>query len=175
MSLGKKDLRPIPSHGTALAPPTEMPQIEEVPLARCRLDGEEAVPGATLRYVPMADLDLWRFLMEGRHGRRVSIEAVSVWVPERACWWGPEVVPEDLVPVLRLVFERPGPGGVRVPMERFFPAESAQKAVSALLSHFPGAEAPRQVDAIPGYFLGRGPLAGRALRPGPTVPRLSAP
>ena len=51
--------------------------------------------------------------------------------------------------------ELPGPNGVPVPIERFFPAETYPEAQEALLSHY---ENPERVVAIPGYFV---PAAGR--------------
>jgi hypothetical protein len=56
------------------------------------------------------------------------------------------------------LFEKAGPGGVRVPVERFFPAETFPEAKAALLSHF-DARCRWTLDARPGYF-----VAGAARR-----------
>jgi len=107
----------------------------------------------TLRYIPLAEFELWQHLMESRHGRGVTVEEVSLWVSEQAAWWNSGFAAENLVPVLRVRFERPGPNGVLVPIERFFPAETYPQAQEALLRHFEGASRPRNLFATPGYFL----------------------
>jgi hypothetical protein len=128
-----------------------MRTLERIPMVRCRLDGSEEV--ATLRYIPLVEFDLWRHLMESRHGRSVSVEAVSVWVPEHAAWWNSGCAPEALEPVLRVRFERPGPDGVPIPVERFFPAESYPRAQEALLAHYHGRLGHDSFVATPGYFV----------------------
>jgi hypothetical protein len=125
---------------------------ERVALVRCRLDGPEAELTAAVRFVPLSEFELWRFLMETRHRRRVTVEAVSVWMAEESAAWNSGFAPEDLEPVLRIRLELPGPYGVPVPVERFFPAETYPRAQEALLSHMPvGRGAP--MTATPGYFL----------------------
>src|SRR6266581_1217571 len=106
---------------------------EGVPMVRCRLDGDESV--ATLRYIPLAEFELWRHLMETKHGRSIAVEQVSLWVPEETAWWNSGYGADDLEPVLRVSFERPGSNGVPVPVERFFPAETYPRAQEALLAH----------------------------------------
>jgi hypothetical protein len=125
-------------------------------MVRCRLDGA-AYGTETLRYVPLSEFELWRFLMERRHGRQVTVEAVSHWISEDAAWWNSGYAADDLEPVVRIRFERPGPSGVPVPVERFFPAETYPLAQEALLAHF---ESPRLMAATPGYFI---PSASRGL------------
>jgi hypothetical protein len=118
-------------------------------MVRCRLNG--VTYGAeTLRYVPLSEFELWRYLMESRHGRQVTVEAVSHWISEDAAWWNSGYAADDLEPVVRICFERPGPGGVPVPVERFFPAETYPLAQEMLLAHF---ESPRVLAATPGYFI----------------------
>jgi hypothetical protein len=127
-----------------------MPQPDAIPLVRCRLDGPEDDPSTSLRYVLLAELDLWQYLMETRHRRRVTIESVSVWIPDvaaRGMW----VLPADVLePVFRISLERPGPQGSMVPVERFFAAETYPLAREALLSHVPGL---RRLRATAGYFV----------------------
>jgi hypothetical protein len=127
-----------------------MPQPEAVPLARCRLDGPEDEPSTSLRYVLLAELDLWQYLMETRHRRRVTVESISVWIPDvaaRGMW----VLPADVLePVFRIRLERPGPQGSLVPVERFFAAETYPLARETLLSHVTGL---RRLRATPGYFV----------------------
>jgi hypothetical protein len=125
---------------------------EQIPLVRCRLDGPDAGSLAALRFIPLAEFELWRFLMETRHRRKVTIEAISVWMAEDAVRWNSGYSAEDLEPVLRVHLDLPGPAGIAVPVERFFPAETYPQAQEALLSHMPGGqEAP--MTATPGYFL----------------------
>jgi len=127
-----------------------MPQPEAVPLVRCRLDGPEDSPSTALRYVPLAEFDLWQYLMESRHRRKVTVEAISVWIPDVAAQ-GMWVLPADVLePVFRVCLERPGPHGVLVPVERFFAVETYPLAREALLSHTPGL---RRLRATPGYFV----------------------
>ena len=125
---------------------------EPVPMVRCRLDGPEDVPERTLRYVPLAEFDLWKHLMETKHRRTVLVEQVSIWVPEDAARWNSGYVAEDLQPVLRVRFQKPGPHGTLFTMERYFPAETYPEAQEALLSHAENA-ACRQLSATPGYFV----------------------
>lgn len=134
---------------------------EGIPMVRCSLDGPEEDSEAAVRYVPLAEFELWRFLMETKHNRRVRVESVSMWVAEAAGRWDPTLSVEDLVPVLRLRFEREGEEGVPVPVERFFPAETYPEASAALLSHYRG---PIRVKATPGYFVPLS-LSQRLVRP----------
>jgi hypothetical protein len=127
--------------------------LEPVPLVRCRLDGAEDWRAETLRYVPLAEFELWRLFMETRHHRRVSIEAVSVWLAEDPTVWNSGFSPDDMEPVLRVRLERPGPHGVPIPVERFFPAETYPVAQEKLLAHIPVEPGMRAVRATAGYFL----------------------
>src|SRR5438093_878509 len=95
--------------GTSLALiRSAMTYSDAIPLVRCRLDGPEDEPSSALRYVLLAEFDLWQYLMEGRHRRRVTIESISVWIPDvaaRGMW----VLPADVLePVFRVRLERPG-------------------------------------------------------------------
>ncbi|MFI5184780.1 MAG: hypothetical protein ACHQNV_10290 [Vicinamibacteria bacterium] len=125
---------------------------ERVALVRCRLDGPNAELASSIRFVPLGEFELWRFLMETRHRRRVLVEAVSLWMAEEAAVWNSGFAPEELEPVLRVRLEMPGPHGVPVPVERFFPAETYPRAQEALLSHMPGGRSA-PVTATPGYFV----------------------
>lgn len=123
---------------------------DRVPMVRCRLDG--AKDFAALRYVPLAEFGLWQYLMENKHGRRVMVEQVSVWVPEEAAVWNSGFEADELEPVLRVRFERPGPHGLMVPVERYFPAETYPEAQEALLHHFDDVPVAR-IEATAGYFM----------------------
>jgi hypothetical protein len=131
---------------------------EQVALVRCRLDGRDDVD--TVRYVPLSEFGLWRYLMEHRHGRSISVDATSLWVAEPASWWNSGFREEELVPVLRLRFERAHGDGVSEIVERFFPAETYPEAQEALLSHFGGPQL-RLVAASPGYFVPAGVAPAR--------------
>jgi hypothetical protein len=131
-----------------------------IPLVRCSLDAPEGAEGA-LRYVPLAEFELWRFLMETKHGRTIYVDSVSLWVAESSGRFDPSLSVEDLVPVLRLRFERVGDSGVPVPVERFFPAETYPEACAALLSHYGG---PLRIRTTPGYFVPLG-VSQRVVRP----------
>jgi hypothetical protein len=63
--------------------------------------------------------------------------------------------------VLRVRFQKPGPQGTMVTVERFFPAETYPEAQEALLSHVENASCSR-MSAMPGYFV---PLHVRTLEP----------
>jgi hypothetical protein len=126
---------------------------DHIPMVRCRLDGGEDGRMATLRYIPLAEFDLWQHLMETRHHRHVTVEEVSLWVSEEAAWWDEGVLADELQPVLRVQFERPGPNGVPVPVERFFPAETYPQAREALLSHFIEVSRLEGLASTPGYFV----------------------
>jgi len=124
-------------------------------MVRCHLDAGQDTRQA--RFVPAAEFELWRHLMETRHLRAVTVDEVSVWVPEAPGAWDSSLDAEALHPVLRIRFEKPGPQGTMVPVERYFPAETYPEAKAALLAHFD----PRcrwSVEATPGYFV---PAAAR--------------
>jgi len=131
---------------------------EPVPMVRCRLDGPQDLPERNLRYVPLAEFGLWQHLMESKHRRAVTVEQVSIWVPEDAARWNSGYFAEDLEPVLRVRFQKPGPQGTMVTVERYFPAETYPEAQEALLSHAENASCSR-LSATPGYFV---PLHVRA-------------
>jgi len=59
---------------------------------------------------------------------------------------------DDLEPVLRVRIDLPGPFGIPVPVERFFPAETYPQAQEAWLAHFEGLSRQRVV-ATPGYVV----------------------
>jgi hypothetical protein len=122
-----------------------------VPMARCRL-GDGAGDDSVQRYVPLTELGLWRYLMETRHRKRVTVEAISVWVPEEPALWNSGYAPEDLEPVLRIEFTVRGHHGALIPVERYFPALSYPKAQEALFSHYV-ADRPSLIKATAGYFL----------------------
>jgi hypothetical protein len=137
---------------------------DNVPIVRCLLDGPEELASSRLRYVPLHEFELWRHLMETRHGRQVSVEAVSLWVPEHPALWNSGYLPDELEPVLRVRLSWLGTLGVATPIERFFPAETYPQAQEALLSHHPLADASARLEATPGYFVpeGRAPLTAAA-------------
>jgi len=136
---------------------------EPVAIVRCRLAGPDEESPRSLRYVPLAEFGLWCHLMETRHRRAVRIESVSVWVAEDAARWNSGWAAEDLEPVLRVQMEVPGPGGIPMPVERFFPAEIYPEAQEALMAHYTGSARPRRVTATPGYFV---PTADRPVAAG---------
>jgi hypothetical protein len=127
-----------------------MKVLDRVPMVRCRLDGRPE--SAALRYVPMAEFGLWQYLMENRHHRRVAVDQVSIWIPEEAASWNSGFEADELEPVLRIRFEKPGPEGLAVPVERYFPAETYPEAQEALLNHFEDVPVSR-IEATPGYFV----------------------
>ncbi len=125
---------------------------EAVPLVRCRLDDGACGPDAQ-RYVPLGEFDLWRHLMETRHGRVVTIEQVSVWLPENPGLWNSGFLPDELEPVVRLRLRWPGRYDVATPVERFFPAETYPRAQQALLSHLPPGAGVGDLQTTAGYFV----------------------
>jgi hypothetical protein len=135
-----------------------MASSEPVPLVRCRLSGPEQELPSSLRYVPLAEFELWKHLMRTRHGREVRVEAVSVWIAEDAARWNSGYAAEDLEPVLRVRLDVASPDGVAVPVERYFPAETYPLAQEALLRHYEGPSRPERIVATPGYFV---PVCGR--------------
>jgi hypothetical protein len=137
---------------------------EQIPMVRCRLDGE-VDEMACVRYVPLAEFELWQHLMKTRHLRTVTVEEISLWVAEDAAWWNSGYAADDLEAVVRVRFERSGPNEVPIPVERFFPAETYPQAQEALLSHFQGATPIRALAATPGYFVPAHSLKTRLIRP----------
>jgi hypothetical protein len=125
-------------------------------MVRCHLaPGDD--PAETLRYVRLVEFELWRYLMETRHGRVVVVEEVSLWIPEDAALLTSSISdPELCEAVVRVSFEVPGSHGFPVPVERFLPAETYPEAEAALLSHFKSDH--WGVTATAGYFV---PAAAR--------------
>lgn len=125
-------------------------------MVRCHLaPGDD--PAETLRYVRLSEFELWRYMMETRHGRVVVVEEASVWVPEEASLLTSAIGDAELCEaVVRLRFEVPGSHGVAVPVERFLPAETYPQAQAMLLSHYESSY--RGVTATAGYFV---PAAAR--------------
>lgn len=133
-----------------------MSRAEPIPIVRCHL-GPCDDPAQALRYVRLAEFELWRYMMETRHGRVVLVEDVSLWVPEDAALLTAEIAdPELCEAVVRIRFDVPGTHGVPVPVERFLPAQTYPEAQAALLSHFESRY--RGVTATAGYFV---PAAAR--------------
>ena len=133
-----------------------MGRYEAIPLVRCHLaPGDD--PAETLRYVRLAEFELWRYMMETRHGRVVVVEEASLWVPEDASLLTSAIGdPELCEAVVRIHFEVPGSHGVPVPVERFLSAETYPEAQAALLAHYESAS--RVVTTTAGYFV---PAAAR--------------
>jgi hypothetical protein len=73
-----------------------------VPMVRCHLDGGEDDPAREVRYIPAAEFELWRHFMETRHFRVITVDEVSVWVPETPAAWDAHEDADALLPVLRL-------------------------------------------------------------------------
>jgi hypothetical protein len=121
-------------------------------LVRCRLDESVGSDAFSVRYVPLSEFRLWRHLMETRHGRFVEVEAVSTWIPEEQAWGEEGRAADELLPVLRVHLDVPGPLG-REPVERYFPAETYPQALQALLSHYQGVRRPVGSNTTPGYFV----------------------
>jgi hypothetical protein len=124
---------------------------DRVPMVRCRV-GDSWSDEAGQRYVPLGEFGLWRYLMETRHRKRVTVEAISVWVPEEPALWNSGYAAEELEPVLRIEFTVRGVHGALVPVERYFAALSYPRAQEALFSHY-GSGSPSVIKATAGYFL----------------------
>src|SRR4030095_7090916 len=97
---------------------TDMTAQDTVPMVRCRLDASEEESPRTLRYVPLDEFGLWRYLMEHRHHRDVWSEEVSIWVAEESARWSSFEGPDQLEPVLRVRFQQVSSDGTPVPVER---------------------------------------------------------
>src|SRR5207247_7894465 len=61
----------------------------------CSSDLAEDDPARALRYVPAAEFELWRHLMETKHRRQVTVDEVSVWVAETPDTWDLEIAAAD--------------------------------------------------------------------------------
>lgn len=121
-----------------------------IPMVRCRLSASPE--NSELRYIPAVEFDLWRHLMLSRYERAVTVEEVSVWVPETPDTWDDRIDVDRLIPVVRIRFDKPGLQGTTVPVVRFFPTETYREAKAALLAHF-DLRCRWSVDVTPGYFI----------------------
>jgi hypothetical protein len=125
---------------------------DTVPMVRCRLDARDESAARTLRYVPLDEFGLWRYMMEHRHRREVTVEEISIWVAEDSARWSSFEGPDSLEPVLRVRFQQVGEDGTPMPVQRFFPAETYPEAQEALLRHYQNGSRSA-VRATPGYFV----------------------
>jgi hypothetical protein len=125
---------------------------DTVPMVRCRLDARDESAAGALRYVPLDEFGLWRYMMEHRHGRQVTVEEISIWVAEDSARWSSFEGPDSLEPVLRVRFQQVDEDGTPMPVQRFFPAETYPEAQEALLRHYDDATRG-VVRATPGYFV----------------------
>ncbi len=121
-----------------------------VAMVRCRLDENRDQP--QVRYVPAAEFDLWRHLMTSKHRRAVTVEHVSVWVPETPDTWDDAIDADRLHPVVRVRFDKAGPQGSVVPVVRYLPTEALPEAKAALLAHF-DLHHRWSAEVTPGYFI----------------------
>ena len=121
-------------------------------MVRCRLEPAED-PSRSVRYVPLDEFELWRFLMETRHKRAIRVEDVSFWVAEEASLLASAEDPEQWEPVLRIAFEARSEYGLPVYVQRFLGAERYPEAQEALLAHFDSADGV--ITATAGYFVPR--------------------
>ena len=129
-----------------------MPQESPLPMVRCRLDGSD--DSSNVRYVPASEFELWRHFMASQHGRPVTVDEVSVWLPEDPAMLDDDIDAETLEPVLRVRFDKPAPEGAdtTVPVVRFLPSETYPEAKEALLGHFDD-ECRESLEETPGYFV----------------------
>ena len=124
-----------------------MASVIAVPLVRCRLaDGDGG-----RRYVPVTEFGLWRHLMESRHGRRVEVEAVSVWIDAESAAGDSRAQGSEAV--LRLRIELPGPFGVAIPIERYAAAEDVEALREVLHSHYGLRMRPGCESLTSGFFV----------------------
>jgi hypothetical protein len=135
---------------------------ERVPMVRCRIGADFSGDDSVQRYVPLAEFGLWQYLMETRHRKQVTVDAISVWVPEEPALWNSGYSADELEPVLRVQFTVRGLHGALIPVERFFPALSYPQAQEALLTHYGRSVEAADVKATAGYFL---PLTAAAVAP----------
>lgn len=126
-----------------------------LPMVRCRLD--DSLDSTDLRFVPAAEFDLWRNLMQTQHNRPVVVDEVSVWVPDTPKVWDAEVDADRLEPVLRVRFAKPAPesAATLVPVVRFMAIETYPEAKEALLAHF-DERCQETLEETPGYFVTAG-------------------
>ena len=131
-------------------------------MVRCRLDG--ALDSSNLRYVPAAQFDLWKEFMSSHHGRLVTVDEVSTWLPESPDILISDIDPERLEPVVRVAFDRdPAEREASIPVVRFLPYDSYPEARAALLGHF-DESCQESLEETPGYFVsGDDPLESEAI------------
>jgi hypothetical protein len=128
-----------------------MPLDHALPMIRCRLDGSD--DSRDVRYVPASEFELWRHFMASQYGRPVTVDEVSVWLPEDPAILDADIEAERLEPVLRVQFEKPAPAAaIVVPVVRFLPSETYPEAKEALLGHF-DEDCRKTLEETPGYFV----------------------
>ncbi len=60
--------------------PTDLFYTDTQKLIRCTIVGRDSVPG--VRFVELENFQLWRYMMEHRHGFRLTNLALGLWVNE---------------------------------------------------------------------------------------------
>jgi len=129
-------------------------------LVRCQvLKESDGLFEADIRYIPVEEFHLWKYLMEAKHGLHVEEPQVMLWVSKeeytshRAFY---DRFPR--IPVSRISFLNPCEGlETLCPVTRYVPTERAPELTRLLIRHYrlPEGEAPDIVRKA-GYCLAHG-------------------
>ena len=122
-------------------------------MVRCRLDGPDDDPARALRYVPLAEFELWRYLMETRHAPRSPSRTSRSGCPRtRRCWTSAIVDPEAASRCCASASRGRARRARRCPSSASSPRRPIREAQEALLAHFEsGLRAA--LTRPPGYFV----------------------
>jgi hypothetical protein len=127
--------------------------MARVDLVRCVIASAREPERAQARYVPADLFDLWRHMMERRHGFAVREVAAAPWIDEatyaREAGTFPPHAAEAVIEV-RFLYPEPGPAPRQV--LRYFPKDEYDAIRQYLVAHFDPARR-QDVTETPGVFL----------------------
>jgi hypothetical protein len=127
--------------------------MARVDLVRCVVASPREPERRQIRYVPADLFDLWRHMMERRHGFAVGEVSAAPWIDQasyaRAAGTLPPHAPEAVIEVR---FLYPDPGPVARQVLRYFPKEEYDGIREYLVAHFDPARR-QDVTETPGVFL----------------------
>ena len=120
--------------------------MRKVELVRCALTGPREPGNRAVRYVPAEIFELWKHLMEHRHGFAVEPEVFSFWFDGATYAARKETFPAHAAEeVVELRFHYPGTAPAGREVLRYFPAAEYDAIRRYMDAHF---EPARREDIV---------------------------
>ena len=111
--------------------------MRQVELVRCTVTSPREPGRAALRYVPSGIFDLWKYMMEHRHGFAVAAPLYSTWFDAATYAARKDALPPHAAQeVIEVRFRYPGPTPAGREVLRYFPAGEYGTIQRYLAAHF---------------------------------------